>query len=59
MSQMLIQRETLVGIADAIREKSGTTDSIPVPELAAKIMAIESSVVEELEEYDGKNVRIE
>lgn len=65
MSQMLIQRETLVGIADAVRAKSGASGSIPVPNLAAKIMEIEigggdgGGGGELVEEYDGKDVKIE
>lgn len=42
MSEYLIQSETLTGIADAIREKKGTTDLIPVTELASEIASIEA-----------------
>lgn len=40
MSQMLIQQETLVSIADAIRAKTGSTNPIPVTDMAAQIAAI-------------------
>lgn len=40
MSQMLIQQDTLVGIGDAIRGKTGKTASIPVKNLASEIEGI-------------------
>ena len=43
MSEYLIQSETLTGIADAIRAKKGTTDLIPVQNLASEIASIEGS----------------
>lgn len=43
MSEYLIQFETLKEIADAIREKKGITNSIPVPSLASEIRSIETS----------------
>lgn len=42
MSEYLIQHETLESIADAIREKKGTTDLIPVESLAEEIASIEA-----------------
>lgn len=38
--KMWINRETLEGIANAIRSKKGTTDLIPVPELETEILSI-------------------
>ena len=38
--KLWINRETLVGIADAIRSKKGTTELIPVTELANEILSI-------------------
>ena len=43
MSEYLIQSETLKEIGDAIREKKGITNSIPVPSLASEIRSIETS----------------
>ncbi len=40
MSAYLIQSETLTGIADAIREKTGETGTIDVPDMASKISGI-------------------
>ena len=42
MSEYIIQRETLESIANAVREKKGTTDLIPVSSLASEILSIES-----------------
>ena len=42
MSEYIIQRETLESIANAVREKKGTTDLIPVTSLASEISSIES-----------------
>lgn len=44
-NKLWISRETLVGIADAIRAKKGTTEEIPVTELASEISSIESGGV--------------
>lgn len=41
MAEYLIQGETLTGIADAIRNKEGSSANILVLEMAAKILAIE------------------
>lgn len=41
MAEYLIQSETLTGIADAIRNKEGSSANIPVLEMAEKILAIE------------------
>lgn len=38
--KLWINRETLEGIANAIRSKKGTTDLIPVPELETEILSI-------------------
>ena len=40
MSEYRIKGETLTGIADAIRSKTGGTDPIPVPDMAAQIEGI-------------------
>lgn len=40
MAEYLIQDSTLTAIADAIREKSGASDPIAVPDMAAQISAI-------------------
>ena len=42
MSEYIIQRETLESIANAVREKKGTTGLIPVSSLASEISSIES-----------------
>lgn len=42
MSEYIIQRETLESIANAVREKKGTTGLIPVSSLASEILSIES-----------------
>lgn len=39
-NMLWIRRETLEGIANAIRSKKGTTDLIPVPELETEILSI-------------------
>lgn len=40
MSKYAIESTTLTAIGDAIREKTGTEDLIPVPQLASKILEI-------------------
>lgn len=40
MSKYAIESTTLTAIGDAIREKTGTVDLIPVPQLASKILEI-------------------
>lgn len=40
MAQYLIEDTTLTAIGDAIREKEGSTEVIPVPDMAARIGAI-------------------
>ncbi len=40
---MLIERATLVGIADIVREKEGTEDDVPVAELEERLRAIAES----------------
>lgn len=42
MSEYRIKGETLTGIADAIRKKTGGTEPIPVPDMAAQIEGITS-----------------
>lgn len=43
MAEYLIQEETLVGIADAIRSKEGnSTSEIPVADMSERIMALET-----------------
>ena len=42
MAEYLIQGETLTGIADAIREKTGGTDPVAVSDMAGKIAGIEA-----------------
>lgn len=42
MSEYLIQSETLTGIADAIRGKTGGTDPVAVSDMAAQIEGIET-----------------
>lgn len=40
MSKYAIESTTLTAIGDAVREKTGTEDLIPVPQLASKILGI-------------------
>ena len=42
MSKYVIDGSTLTSIGNAIREKTGGTESIPVTDLATSISAIES-----------------
>ena len=42
MAEYLIKGETLTGIADAIREKTGGTDPVAVSDMAGKIAGIEA-----------------
>lgn len=42
MSEYLIHGETLIGIADAIREKTGGTDPVAVSDMAAQIEGIQA-----------------
>ena len=42
MAEYLIQGETLTGIADAIREKTGGTDPVAVSDMAAQIEGIQA-----------------
>ena len=42
MSEYLIHGETLIGIADAIREKTGGTDPVAVSDMAALIESIQA-----------------
>lgn len=42
MSEMLIRKATLTGIADAVRAKEGTSAAIPVTALAQRITALPS-----------------
>lgn len=44
MAEYLIQDTTLTGIADAIREKEGSTDAILVASMAEKILGITTSL---------------
>lgn len=44
MSKYVIENTTLVGIADAVREKAGTSEPIVVSELAAAITAIPTGI---------------
>ena len=45
MNKYLIKSETLINIADAIREKTGDTASIPVDSFSDAIKAIDTSGV--------------
>lgn len=45
MAEYLIQDTTLTAIGDAIRSKEESSDPIPVPEIAARIAAIETGVI--------------
>lgn len=45
MAQYLIEDATLTAIGDAIREKEGSTEVIPVPDMAARIGAIQTGGV--------------
>lgn len=38
--QYIIEDTALIGIADAIREKTGETSEIPLPSMASKIRGI-------------------
>lgn len=44
MSELIIQKSTLVEIGDAVRTMRETTDEIPVKNLASEILAIQSGV---------------
>lgn len=48
-----IEDTTLIGIADAIREKEGSTDSIPVGDMASRIAAIKHIVTSTIEVEEG------
>lgn len=43
MAEYLIQSTTLSAIGDAIRAKDGTANQIPVPDIAARILAIQTA----------------
>lgn len=45
MAQYLIEDATLTAIGDAIRDKEGSTDTIPVPDMASRIGAIQTGGV--------------
>ena len=42
MSKIFIEEETLTAICDAIREKEGSSELVPVNDMSARIMAIQS-----------------
>lgn len=42
MAKVFIEETTLSAIGDAIREKDGTSDLIPVTEMSSRISAISS-----------------
>lgn len=43
MAKVLIDESTLTSIGDAIREKEGTTDLIPVPDMESRIRNLSTS----------------
>lgn len=51
MEDILINEATLIAICDAIREKEGTSELIPVDDMASRITAIQGSGGELDEEY--------
>ncbi len=53
MSKYVINKSTLTDIGDAIREKTGKTELIPVPELADEIKSIETSWLPEVITLNG------
>lgn len=63
MAKVLIEETTLTAIGDAIRGKEGTTDLVPVNDMAARIEALNNTVVEGTEIYeailDGTVTRLE
>lgn len=42
MAKIFIEETTLTAIANAIREKEGTTELVPVNDMATRIKAIEA-----------------
>lgn len=42
MAKVFIEESTLSAIGNAIREKEGSTELVPVPEMSTRILAIES-----------------
>lgn len=53
MAKYVIEDTTLVGIADAIREKEGSTAAIPVPGMKQRILDIISGSVSATDDGAG------
>lgn len=51
MAKYLIEDTTLIAIGDAIREKEGSTEVIPVPDMPARIRTIQSIDYKTIGEY--------
>lgn len=45
MSKLIIDKSTLIDIADAVREIEGTLEAIPVEELAQRIREIPAKLI--------------
>lgn len=58
MADYIIQDTTLTGIADAIRGKTGGTDPIPVPDMAAQIAGISGGGDSSAVQYKSKLVTL-
>ena len=52
MAKYLIEDTTLIAIGDAIREKEGSTEVIPVPDMPARIRTIQSIDYKTIGEYN-------
>ena len=53
MAKVFIEETTLTAIGDAIREKEGTTELIPVTEMSTRISAIQGGGSGEYEDFEG------
>lgn len=49
--KVVVSRNKLVAIADAVREKTGNVETLTLDEMSVQITAIKTSVVED---YDGE-----